>query len=186
MKQPPREGLIAVRELHAPVADLPSAGAAWAADVVSPGKRVTLHFAVMLDDGAVVDSCFEREPAVCCIGDGSLLPEFEQTLVGLRAGETRDTTLPPERAFGQPNAANVQRFPRFRFPPDLQLAQGLVVDFADSKGYSQAGVVQSFDSQFVHIDFNHPLAGKTIVFRAMIVAVEAAAPQHASATQETP
>lgn len=169
-----REDLIAVVQLPAATAAQPAAASAAPDDpaLVAPGRRVTLHFSLTLEDGAVVDSCFERAPVSFTVGDGSLLPDFEQSLFGLRAGQTRETLLPPERAFGLPAPGNVQRFPRFRFPPDLQLTEGLVMDFADSNGYSQAGVVRRFDSQFVHIDFNHPLAGRSILFRASIVAVE--------------
>ena len=177
-KQKP-ESLIAVVQLGQSAAPLAVAAAAkqpeFASDEVGPGKQVRLYFSLILDSGELVDSCFGLTPATCIIGDGSLLPDFEQTLYGMHAGETRETLLPPERAFGLPNEANVQRFPRFRFPPDLQLAEGLVVDFADSNGNSQAGVVRSFDSQWVRIDFNHPLAGKAIRFRAEIVELQPSA-----------
>lgn len=164
--QNPREGLIDLVQLDT------AAEAPRPADVVAPGRPVRLQFELALESGAVVDSCYDREPARCVIGDGSLLPGFEQALYGLRAGESCDTLLPPEQAFGMPNPDNVQRFPRFRFPPDLQLSEGLIVDFADLGGYSQAGVVLSCDSQWVRVDFNHPLAGKVIRFRASILAVE--------------
>jgi FKBP-type peptidyl-prolyl cis-trans isomerase SlpA len=188
MTQPKPESLIAVVQLGEDPAPRAVAAATaqpdFASDEVSPGKQVSLYFSLELDSGELLDSCFGRVPATCSIGDGSLLPDFEKTLYGMHAGETRETLLPPERAFGLPNEANVQRFPRFRFPPDLQLAEGLVVDFADSSGNSQAGVVRSFDSQWVRIDFNHPLAGKTIRFRAEIVAVQPPAAGSARQAQD--
>lgn len=177
MKAPSaREGLIQVVQLEptssAGVPAEPVAQPRYADDEVGPGKQVTLHFALELETGVEIDSCFGRAPATFVVGDGSLLPEFERSLFGMRAGASREVLLPPERAFGQPNDGNIQRFPRFRFPPDLQLQEGLVVDFADSSGNSQAGVVLGCDSQWVRIDFNHPLAGKTVRFRAMIVQVQ--------------
>lgn len=181
MTQQRPEGLITIVQLDAtraaalaPAAPLESA----APGEVGPGRKVTLHFSLELDSGEVVDSCFGRAPASFVVGDGSLLPDFEQSLYGMQAGDACDKLLAPERAFGVPSDGNIQRFPRFRFPPDLQLADGLVVEFADSNGYNQAGVVRSFDSQWVRIDFNHPLAGKTVRFRASIVDV-----QPASSTQ---
>lgn len=178
MTQPRPEGLLTIVQL-----DAQRAPAVTPATAVEPvplpgeignGTRVTLHFSVELDSGETVDSCFGRTPASFVVGDGSLLPDFERCLFGMRTGDSCDTLLPPERAFGVPADGNVQRFPRFRFPPDLQLIEGLVVDFADANGYSQAGVVRSFDSQWVRIDFNHPLAGKTIRFKASIVDVQPA------------
>jgi len=176
-QQPVREGLIAVRQLDraetAPEPVFTPPLPQFAADQVGPGRQVSLHFALELESGEVIDSCYERAPVAFMVGDGSLLPDFEQSLFGLRAGDNLDLVLPAERAFGLPNAANVQRFARFRFAPDLPLTEGLVLDFADSNGNSQAGVVRSCDSQWVRIDFNHPLAGKAIRFRATIVHVQA-------------
>lgn len=176
MKRPQlREGLIELRQLDGP-ADAPAepVHTDTPPGVVAPGRRLRLQFELALANGAVIDSCYEREPACCTVGDGSLLPGFEQQLLGLTAGEGCDILLSPEQAFGQPNPDNVQRFPRYRFPPDLQLSEGLMVDFADAGGYRQAGVVLACDSQWVRIDFNHPLAGKRIRFRATIIDVQPA------------
>jgi len=79
--------------------------------------------------------------------------------------------LEPEAAFGTINEDNIQKFPCYQFPPDLQISKGLVVDFADRSGYSQAGVVQEFDSRYVTINFNHPLAGRSIRFRVKLYEV---------------
>ncbi|MGA0805160.1 MAG: FKBP-type peptidyl-prolyl cis-trans isomerase [Pseudohongiellaceae bacterium] len=174
MTQSRPEGLLDLVQLDAVATLQPAPGPDIDASIIGPGRRVQLHFALELEGGEIIDSCYGREPAVFDVGDGSLLPGFEQCLFGMQAGETRDALLRPEQAFGVPAEGNIQRFPRFRFPPDLQLSEGLVIDFADSNGYSQAGVVRSCDSQWVRIDFNHPLAGKTIRFRASIVNVQAA------------
>lgn len=177
MTQPRPEGLITIVQLDAHAAPLrtaaPSVAPRPAPGEIGPDTQVTLHFSLEFDSGEIIDSCFGRAPACFLTGDGSLLPDFERCLYGMRAGDSCDTVLPPERAFGVPSDGNIQRFPRYRFPPDLHLVEGLVVDFADANGYSQAGVVRSFDSQWVRIDFNHPLAGKTIRFRASIVDVQA-------------
>ena len=106
------------------------------------------------------------------IGDGSLLPGFEEAMRGMRAGESLDVVLAPEQAFGQLNEDNVQRFPLYRFPPDMELAKGLMLSFDGKGDYSQTGVVQDFDKHYVTIDFNHPLAGRRLRFRVRLHAVE--------------
>lgn len=141
---------------------------------IAQDRRVTLHFALTLEDGAVVDSTFDKSPATFTIGDGSLLDGFERKLFGLHAGERAAFTVLPEEAFGQPNPNNVQRFPRKQFDPALELHQGLVISFADASQAELPGVVSAFDDNEVIVDFNHPLAGHTIVFDVEIVAVEAA------------
>lgn len=79
-------------------------------------SRVTLHFALKLEDGNVVDSTFDKQPASFKVGDGNLLPGFEQALFGLKAGDKRTLSILPEQGFGQPNPQNVQIMPRDQFP----------------------------------------------------------------------
>lgn len=142
--------------------------------VIGPGTSVTLHFALCLEDGEVIDSNFEQEPATFTVGDEQLLPGFEQALFGLKAGDTRTFHIAPEDGFGQHNPSNVQHMPRAQFGADLPLEEGLVLSFADAQQTELPGVVREFDDQQVVVDFNHPLAGRTIVFEVAILRVEPA------------
>ena len=139
--------------------------------VIGSGSRVTLHFALKLDNGDVVDSTFERAPASFTLGDGSLLLGFERRLLGLKKGERAVFNVPPEDAFGQPNPANVQYFKRSVFGDDMVLSEGLVVSFADAQRAELPGVISRFEGDEVVVDFNHPLAGRNIVFEVAIVDV---------------
>lgn len=161
---------IALRDVE--LAPIPATGTEYPTGVIGPGKQVTLHFALYLENGELVDSNFEKPPVKFMMGDGSLLPGFEKCLLGLGTDALQEFTLPPEQAFGAVNEDNVQHFPRYRFPPDLALAQGLVIDFADVAGNTQAGVVRSHDKHMVEVDFNHPLAGRAIRFRVHVHHVE--------------
>ncbi|WP_305856305.1 FKBP-type peptidyl-prolyl cis-trans isomerase [Balneatrix alpica] len=140
---------------------------------IGPGTKVTLHFALKLADGAVVDSNFEGQPATFTVGDGSLLEGFERVLFGLAAGDEQEFVLTPEHAFGQWNPANVQQFPRKQFA-DLPLELGLVLSFADANKGELPGVIAEIGEERVKVDFNHPLAGKDIHFSVRILQVEAA------------
>lgn len=140
---------------------------------IAPGTRVTLHFSLALADGEVVDSTFERTPATFTVGDGQLLPGIERKLLGLGAGERARFDIAPEDAFGQPNPANVQRFKRGDFAPDLELQEGLVISFADANRAELPGVVSGFDGDAVLVDFNHPLAGRHLLFDVEIIAITA-------------
>ena len=167
MSRVEREQLIVLRDVSA--SDMPTDP--LLANRVAPRSLVRLHFSLSLENGELVDSNFEGPPAECRMGDGNLPPSFERHLLGLAAGEECDVLLGPEEAFGPLRPENLQRVPRFRFPADLPLESGLVVDFADQAGNTQAGVVRGFDSNTVEVDFNHPLAGRSLRFRARIVTV---------------
>ena len=140
---------------------------------IGPDTRVTLHFAIKLQNGDVVDSTFDKAPATFTVGDGNLLPGFEQALFGLEAGAKTSLTVPPERGFGQPNDGNLQTMARDDFS-DMELSPGLLIIFSDAAGGEMPGVVKSYDDEHVVIDFNHPLAGRVLTFDVEILAIEPA------------
>lgn len=140
--------------------------------VVGPGTQVTLHFTLKLDDGSVVDSTRESSPATFTVGDGNLLESFERLLFGMTAGDENSFNIDPEQGFGQRNPNNIQEIPRSAFAPDMELSEGLVVSFADAANQEVPGVIQEFNDDLVTVDFNHPLAGRNLIFDVEIIAVE--------------
>lgn len=142
---------------------------------IGPGSAVLLHFAIELTDGSVVDSNFAREPAQLVIGDGNLPEGFERLLLGLRAGDERRFEVPAAQGFGVHRRANVMTLPKRRFPAEMALTPGLVVTFTDAASGQLPGVVMAVAGDRVTVDFNHPLAGKTLVFAVAIRSVAAAA-----------
>jgi FKBP-type peptidyl-prolyl cis-trans isomerase SlpA len=141
---------------------------------LGPGTRVTLHFALRLPDGELIDSNFEREPATFIVGDGNLLQGFEQAIFGLQEGDRKTMVIKPEQSFGQRNPNNIQEFPRAQFDVAIELQEGLVLSFADAQKTELPGVVKTFDDDVVTVDFNHPLAGRDIVFEVAILKIEPA------------
>ena len=141
---------------------------------IGPGTLVTMHFALGLADGSVIDSNFESDPVTFVMGDGNLLPGFEEVLMGLQAGDQKSFLIPPEKGFGAHNPDNIQAFPRDEFPEDVELVEGLVLSFADAQQNELPGVIQEFDENTVTVDFNHPLAGRDIEFNVSIIDVNPA------------
>tara|TARA_R110000764_G_scaffold37198_6_gene82878 strand:- start:32 stop:469 length:438 start_codon:yes stop_codon:yes gene_type:complete len=140
---------------------------------INHDTQVTLHFTLKLPSGEVVDTTLDKQPATFKVGDGSLLPGFEQALFGLQAGDKRSFQIEPERGFGPGNPQNVQSIARDQFD-EMELEEGLLVIFQDAAGGELPGVVKAIHEKVVEVDFNHPLAGKVITFDVEIVAVEAA------------
>lgn len=141
---------------------------------IGPGLEVTLHFSLKLQDDSVIDSNFDSEPATFVVGDGKLLSGFEKVLFGLRAGARESFLITPDQGFGQPNPDNIQQIRRDRFDNKLELAEGLVLSFEDASGGELPGVVTEFDVDTVTVDFNHPLAGRDIIFDVEILDVKPA------------
>ncbi len=144
--------------------------------VISDNSRVTLHFALKLVSGEVIDSNFERDPVSFTVGDGNLLEGFEKSLLGMVAGQQSSNVIEAAFAFGVSNPDNIQRFRRHEIEPmlaegDAMLEPGLVLSFADAANGELAGVVDSVEDEAVFVNFNHPLADKDIIFDVHIIDV---------------
>lgn len=136
---------------------------------IQTGTSVTLHFSLALENGHIVDSNFEGNPATFSVGDGNLLPGFESSLLGLEVGDEREFIIPPENAFGQHNTQNVQSVDRGNFDEsDLEI--GSILSFQNGDG-ELPGVIIALEENLVMVDFNHPLSGKNIVFQVKIVEI---------------
>jgi len=141
---------------------------------IGDGMEVTLHFTLELEDGTVVDSTRDKQPATFQVGDGNLPPGFEQPIQGMAAGESGRFTITPEHGFGQHNPQNVQSIPRDSFEDTDELEEGLVMSFADPAGGELPGVIAEIGEKRVEVDFNHPLAGRTLTFAVEVIDVKPA------------
>lgn len=139
--------------------------------MIGPDSKITLHFSLALENGDLVDSTRDKKPATFCMGDGSLLPGFEACLTGLKPGDKKAFLVEQQDAFGARNPANVQTFKRDDFQ-ETELSKGLIVSFADAAGNELPGVVQQYDEKQVVVDFNHPLAGRKLIFNVEIIDVQ--------------
>ena len=137
---------------------------------IEQGRKVTMHFAIKLTDGQIVDSNFEGAPVEFEVGDGNIPEGFEAALTGLKVGDHLDLTIDPERGFGQHNPSNIQTMKRSDFK-DMELEPGLVISFQEPGG-ELPGVIVEFDDERVEVDFNHPLAGKTILFEVHVLNIQ--------------
>lgn len=140
--------------------------------LIQQGSRVKLNFSLALEEGdnngVEIDSNFNAEPVELLVGGGDMLPGFESVLLGLGAGDSVEQLIGHENAFGASNPDNLQRFKKDTFDASIDLAIGLVVSFADPAGGELPGIVRTIETDCVEVDFNHPLAGKNILFRAQI------------------
>lgn len=139
---------------------------------IQPGSRVRLHLAIRLSNGTAAVSTFDAEPLELVIGDGTLVKGLEVALYGMRAGQRQTLTLAPAQAYGEHDAKAVGWLPRERFPAGMVLQPGALVGFNGVEGEEVAALVIAVEADRVQIDFNHPLAGKPIIFESEILSVE--------------
>jgi len=139
---------------------------------ISVGCRVTMHYALRLADGMEADSSFGEEPATFVMGDGTLDEGLELALYGLRPGSLQTLTLIPGQAFGARREEAIQWMDRAVFPADISPEPGQIVGFSDEHEQEIPGAVLEVLDDQVKVDFNHPLAGREIIFEVEILDVE--------------
>jgi FKBP-type peptidyl-prolyl cis-trans isomerase SlpA len=137
---------------------------------VQPDNLVTLHYRIALDNGQPLISTFDGTPATLQLGAGELLPALEALITGLQVGEHKRFDLTPEQAFGPYRDELVERVKREHMP-DEDIEPMSIMEFTAPDGSRYSGLVREIDAQSALIDFNHPLAGKSIRFEVEVIGI---------------
>lgn len=139
---------------------------------VTDGMVVSLDYTLTVD-GEIVDSSGDM-PLEYLQGSNNIIPGLEKALEGMQVGETREIAVAPAHAYGEYNPEAMYTLPKSQFPPDFDLHVGADLRVRSEDGYVISARVASIDGDDVKIDLNHPLAGKTLHFRAAIAGIRQA------------
>lgn len=139
--------------------------------VVGARSLVTLHYRIALADDTELISTFGATPATLQLGNGELAPTLERCLVGLPVGARHVFLLEPAQAFGAHDAALVERRARSELPQQAELRETALIEFEAADGSAYTGFVRELTESDALIDFNHPLAGKSIRFEVEVIGV---------------
>ena len=145
---------------------------------ISKGSVVSMQYRLHFGDGQVVDQSEPGDPLVYMHGESQIVPGLEQALEGLEKGASKQVTVAPADGYGELDLQAVQRVPISAFPEGFQPQEGqeLVAQGPDGQPlpFVVKGVEKSLQGDIVVVDFNHPLAGKTLHFEVSIEEVRAA------------
>ncbi len=135
----------------------------------------------LTEDGKneVLDTNVGSAPLEFVTGKGRIIPGLEKALVGMSAGESKRITVPAAEAYGEYNPEALQTLPREQFE-GIDLKKGMALYGQDESGHTVQVVVKDFDDKSVTIDFNHPLAGKDLVFDVTVTESRDATEQEAA------
>ena len=139
---------------------------------------VTLSYTLTVD-GNIADAATAENPLGFVFGAGYLLPEFEKNIAGMEPGDKFAFTLTPEIGYGEHNPDMVIELPRSTFEVNGEVEEGLLtvgnqIPMMTNDGMHLIGVVKEVDGDKVKMDFNHPMAGKTLNFAGEIIGVREA------------
>ncbi len=149
---------------------------------VTKGDSVKVEYVGRFEDGEAFDSSREEvaveaeiahpnreyEPLEFEVGAGEVVQGFDDAVVGMEEGETKEVTVPPEKGYGEHSEENVVEYDREEFREALgqEPEVGMHIHTQDAHGD-----VIEVDEDTVIVDFNHELAGETLVFEIEVVEV---------------
>ena len=149
------------------------AGHGWAQTdaKIEKGKKVKFDYTLKVD-GQVLETSVGKEALEVTIGQKMIIPGLERELKGMKVGEEKSITVLPEDGYGQVNPQAFMDVPKTTFPKDFDFTVGNVVELSGPNGETVPGTIAEVKADAVSVNFNHPLAGKTLVFDVKILGIE--------------
>ena len=148
---------------------------------ITENKVVSLSYTLRENDanGEVLEVTDETRPLKFVYGSGMLLPEFETNVANLQIGDAFEFTLSPDKSYGEVNPQAVIDLSKEIFTVDGTLREDLlfignVIPMRNNEGMPLNGKVVKVDEATVTLDFNHPMAGKTLCFSGSVIEVREA------------
>lgn len=136
---------------------------------VENGDVVKVHYTGKLEDGHIFDSSIGNEPLEFTVGMGMVIDGFENGVIGMKQGDTKTVSIPPELGYGFRNEEYQISVDRNNLPPDIQPEVGLGLTLFSPDGQPINVTITQFDDLTITLDANPPLAGKTLIFDLELV-----------------
>jgi FKBP-type peptidyl-prolyl cis-trans isomerase SlyD len=141
------------------------------AGTVALGKKVSIEYTLTLENKEVVDTNVGKQPLTFVQGSGQIIPGLDKSLVGMKVGESKRVTVKPEEGYGPVRKDAIIEVDKSKLPPDARKA-GAQVQAQSQAGQVHVGKVTKIKDNTATIDFNHPLAGKTLFFDVKILDIQ--------------
>jgi peptidylprolyl isomerase len=136
---------------------------------IKQGDTVKVHYTGTLEDGEIFDSSQGKPPLSFTIGSGQVIPGFNDAVIGMEVGETKDVTIPVEQAYGERKDELVIIAPVEQIPPGLKPEIGQMLEVGGASGDILKMRVVQLDEKNITLDANPPLAGQNLTFKIQLV-----------------
>lgn len=140
---------------------------------ITDGLVVSLAYSLTVD-GEEVAQMNAGDPMEYLHGAQNIVPGLEAALTGKQVGDKFSVTLEPEDAYGEYDDEDIETIERGDIPDADQLEIGMVVEVEDPDGYAYMAHVKEITGDSIVLDFNPPLAGKTLTYNVEVVGIREA------------
>ena len=139
--------------------------------IVKEGQKVCLSFEAKLETGETVLKTEDEKPLETTLGEGAIPASIEKAVVDMKVGETKEITLDSAETFGPKRDELIVEVPKEGFGPETPLEIGTKVSMNSPEGKQYIGTIINVGEEKITLDFNHPLAGKSLIFTITVVSV---------------
>lgn len=137
---------------------------------VDTNKVISIEYTLKdANSGEQLDSNVGGQPLEFISGKSQIIPGLEKELVSMNDGDKADVLVQPAEAYGEYNEDAIQVMPREQFA-GIDLVEGMSLYGTGENEQTVQVTVKSFNEEEVTIDFNHPIAGKTLMFSVTVLA----------------
>jgi len=135
------------------------------------GDTVKVHYTGTLVDGSMFDTSEGAEPLEFKIGAGDVIPGFDEAMVGMRIGESKDIHISPDDAYGEHNENLVQTIPRDQINLSVEPEVGMKIEMHTPDGTIIPLAISEVTGSTLTLDANHPLAGQELHFLVRLIEI---------------
>jgi peptidylprolyl isomerase len=128
------------------------------------GDTVKIHYTCKLEDGTVADSSNGIDPIEFTLGKRDVIKGLEEAVMGMKVGQSKTVNIPPGKAYGLRHEDWALEVPRNKMPEGIKAEAGVCIEIPGEDGSSSTATVTHISGSSVTLDFNHPLAGKELIF----------------------
>jgi FKBP-type peptidyl-prolyl cis-trans isomerase SlyD len=144
--------------------------------VIADDVVVKLKYSVSVA-GQVVESSADDNPIQFIQGRGDVIPGLENALYGLSVGDQKEFNVAPEDGYGEADPDAIAKIPKAEFPPEIPLQPGVELRLKDEQGDELEAQIVAVEDEIVRLNFNHPLAGKELLFAIQVIDLRKATPE---------
>ena len=138
---------------------------------VRKGDKVRVHYTCTLANGTIIDSSQGQEPLEFSLGKGEIIKGLEDLVMGMKVGQSKTATAAPEQTYGARHEEWMIDVVRDKLPEDFKPEVGLHYEIPRENGQSSLATVTHVSESTVTLDFNHPLAGKELIFEVSLLEI---------------
>lgn len=139
---------------------------------VKLNDTVRVHYTGKLENGQIFDSSLQREPLEFTLGQGQLIPGFEQGVLDMKVKEKKTIQIPHTEAYGEVKQELFHEVEKDKLPEELQLEEGMGLVSKAPDGTERQLVLHEIKESTIVVDANHPLAGKDLTFEVELVEIK--------------